>query len=209
MPTIYLFRHGETDFNVARRLQGRYETPLNARGRQQAKDCGEVLRDLFARVRRGADDFVYVSSPLKRARETMECARATLGLDPGAYAVEGRLREISYGDWEGLTLPEVQAREPGVLVRRERDKWDFQPAGGESYRDVAKRVGDWYATVTRDTVVAAHGGVARALMANFHILPEEQATHADVLHGIVYVFSDNTMTRHVQGARSAGQGPQS
>jgi probable phosphoglycerate mutase len=125
----------------------------------------------------------------------MELVRATLGLDPGAYAIDDRLMEISYGEWEGLTLPEIQLRDPNVLARRERDKWDFTPPGGECYRDVASRVGAWYASMTRDTVIAAHGGVARALMANFQILPEEEATHADVLHGVVYVFSGGTMAR--------------
>jgi broad specificity phosphatase PhoE len=196
MPVLYLIRHGETDFNVAQRLQGHYETTLNARGRHQARASAGVLRDLFARDGHRAADFAYVSSPLRRARETMEILRVTLGLDPGSYAIDDRLMEISYGDWEALTLPEIEAREPGVLARRERDKWDFRPAGGESYRDAAKRVAEWYATVTRDTVVAAHGGVARALMANFHILPEEEATHADILHGVVYVLSDGTMARY-------------
>jgi broad specificity phosphatase PhoE len=196
MPVLYLIRHGETDFNVSQRLQGQHDTVLNARGRQQAGDCGGVLSDLFAREDRPAGDFGYVSSPLKRACETMELLRARLGLDPGGYAVDDRLMEISYGEWEGLTLPEIQAREPGVLARRERDKWDFKPAGGESYRDVARRVGEWYASVMRDTVVTAHGGVARVLMANFHILPEQEATHADVLHGVVYVFAGGTVTRY-------------
>jgi broad specificity phosphatase PhoE len=196
MPVLYLVRHGETDFNVAQRLQGRYETSLNARGRQQASECGGVLRDLFAREGGQPVDYAYASSPLLRARETMELVRATLGLDPAAYDVDDRLAEVSYGDWEGSTLAEIQVRDPGVLERRERDKWDFAPPGGESYREVAKRVGAWYATVTRDTMVAAHGGVARVLMANFHILPEEEATHADILHGVVYVFSGGSVARY-------------
>ncbi len=82
-------------------LQGQYETELNARGRQQASDCGGVLRDLFARDERRPDDFAYVSSPLMRARETMELVRATLGLDPVVYQLDERLMEISYGEWEG------------------------------------------------------------------------------------------------------------
>jgi broad specificity phosphatase PhoE len=196
MPVLYLVRHGETDFNVAQRLQGRYETNLNARGRQQATESAAVLRDLFERDQRQPSGYPYVCSPLQRARETMEILRAALGLEPAAYDIDPRLAEISYGAWEGLTLPEIQARDPNVLQQRERDKWDFTPPGGESYRDVAKRVGQWYATVTRDTVVVAHGGVVRTLMANFHILPEEEATHADVLHGGVYVFSGGTVTRY-------------
>jgi broad specificity phosphatase PhoE len=196
MPVLYFVRHGETDFNVARRLQGRYETSLNARGRRQAGESGGILRELFDRDARNADDCAYVSSPLRRARETMELVRPVLGLDAKDYAVDDRLMEISYGAWEGSTLSEIQAREPGVLARRERDKWDFVPPGGESYREVAQRVGDWYAGLTRDTVVTAHGGVARALMANFRIVAEENATHADILHGVVYVFADGKLARY-------------
>jgi broad specificity phosphatase PhoE len=196
MPVLFLVRHGETDFNVEGRLQGRYETSLNARGRQQAGECAGILRDMFARDGRRPDDCAYVSSPLRRARETMEIVRAALGLDQGAYSVDDRLMEISYGAWEGFTLSEVQAREPDVLARRDRDKWDFVPPGGESYRQVAARVAAWYASVTADTVVVAHGGVARVLMANFHVLPEEEATHADISHGVVYVFANGTMSRY-------------
>lgn len=197
MPVLYVIRHGETDFNVEQRLQGQYETPLNARGRVQARQCGDRLRGLFAREGQPAAEYGYVSSPLKRARETMELLRASLGLEPAHFDLDDRLKEISYGAWEGLTLPEIQARDPHVLTRREENKWDFAPPGGESYRAVAKRVASWYATVRRDTVVAAHGGVARALMANFCILPEEEAAHAEVAHGAVYVFAGSIMTRYV------------
>lgn len=126
----------------------------------------------------------------------MEIVRGVLGLDTHAYETDDRLMEISYGAWEGLTLPEVEAHEPGVLARREHEKWDFTPPGGESYREVAKRVAEWYATLTRDTVVIAHGGVGRSLMANFHILPEENATHAEVVQGVVYVFTDGAIAQY-------------
>jgi broad specificity phosphatase PhoE len=196
MPILYYVRHGETDFNAEQRLQGRQDTLLNARGRLQAKDSGVLLRDLFARDNRGAGDFVYVSSPLQRARETMEILRPPLGLPPQPYATDDRLMEISYGAWEGLTLPEIEARMPGMLAERERDKWDFAPPGGESYRELTARIGEWYASLTRDTVVAAHGGGVRALMALFNVLPKEEATHAQIAQGVVYVFADGTMTRY-------------
>jgi broad specificity phosphatase PhoE len=196
MPIIYLVRHGETDFNVEQRLQGRFQTRLNARGRGQAAFCGRLLGDLFARDDCRAADFDYVASPLQRARETMEIIRATLNLAPDDYGVDDRLMEIAYGTWEGLTLKEVEARDPEVLAQRERDKWDFKPSGGESYREVAARVASWYASVKRDTVAVAHGGVVRVLMANFRILPEEEATHAEVSHAVVYVFANGTMARY-------------
>src|ERR1700683_4991088 len=200
MPILYFVRHGETDFNVEQRLQGQYETSLNARGRVQARECGSLLKDLFARDQRQpleyAQNYAYVSSPLQRARETMQLLRTALGLEPDTYEVDDRLMEISYGEWEGRPPPEIEARDSLVLARREEDKWGFKPPGGECYRDVAARVGAWYATVTRDTVIVAHGGVARALMANFNILPEEEAAHADIGHGVVYVFAGGTMARY-------------
>ena len=196
MPVLYYIRHGETDYNVEGRLQGRRDTALNARGCVQAKECGELLRDLFARDRRDAADFAYVASPLQRARSTMELLRSALGLDPHGYAIDDRLMEISYGEWEGLTLPEIDARMPGMLAEREEDKWDFAPPGGESYRSLTRRIGEWYESLSQDTVVAAHGGGVRALIALFGLMPREGATHAQIAQGVVYMFADGKMTRY-------------
>ena len=85
----------------------------------------------------------------------------------------------------------------GVLTQRERDKWDFAPPGGESYQQLVARIGDWYRSLTSDVVVAAHGGGVRALMALFEILPEEQATHAQIEQGVVYVFAEGGLSRYV------------
>ncbi|MGB7036563.1 MAG: histidine phosphatase family protein [Xanthobacteraceae bacterium] len=196
MPVLYYIRHGETDYNVEGRLQGRRDVALNARGRDQARACGGLLRDLFTRDGREATDLTYVASPLQRARSTMEIIRATLGLDPHAYALDDRLMEISYGVWEGLTLPEIESRMPGMLAERERDKWDFAPPGGESYRVLTRRIGEWYEGLTQDAVVVAHGGGVRALIAMFGLLPREEATHAQIAQGVVYVFADGKMDRY-------------
>ena len=196
MPVLYYVRHGETDFNRQGRLQGRRDTPLNARGRQQAAECGVLLRDLFARDHRKAQDFKYVSSPLERARETMELLRAALGLQVHDYEIDARLIEIAYGEWEGLTLQEIEIRNASVLSARERDKWDFAPPGGESYRELADRVGSWYSSLTADTVVAAHGGGVRALLAISNIVSEEEATHVQIAQGVVYVFANGKMSRY-------------
>jgi broad specificity phosphatase PhoE len=197
MPVLYYVRHGETDFNRQGRLQGRRDTPLNAHGRQQAAECGALLRDLFVRDHRQAQDFKYVSSPLRRACETMEILRATLGLQVHDYEIDARLIEIAYGEWEGLTLDEIEMRNAGVLSARERDKWDFAPpGGGESYRELADRIGNWYNSLYADTVVAAHGGGVRALMAISNIVSEEEATHAQIAQGVVYVFANGTRSRY-------------
>jgi broad specificity phosphatase PhoE len=193
---LYYIRHGLTDWNIAGRLQGHRDIALNPTGRAQAACCGEILRDLFVRDGRAAGGLDYVASPLSRARDTMEIMRGTLGLVPAGYAIEPRLAEIGFGEWEGLTYDEVMQRDPDVVARREADKWEFLPPGGENYRQVALRVGAWYATLARDTVVCAHGGTGRALIALLGIAPPEQAVHEPIDQSVVYVLGPNSITRY-------------
>ena len=195
-PTIYYMRHGETDWNVERRLQGQKDIPLNARGRAQGAHCGEILRDLFAREGRDPAALDYVSSPLGRARATMELARAGLELPPDGYAVDPRLIEIGFGQWQGYTIAELHLRDPQRIAAREHDKWHFVPPGGESYRMVAARMGVWHASLTRDTVVAAHGGTARGLMAFLGIAKPAAAPLLDIAQGVIYVFEGDKLTRY-------------
>jgi probable phosphoglycerate mutase len=196
LPVIYYVRHGLTDWNVQHRLQGRHDVPLNALGCAQAVRCGEILQDLFVRDGHKPEDFDYVSSPLERARKTMDILRTTLGLEPAGYRIDDRLAEISFGAWEGLTYADVLARDGDVVARRESDKWGFQPPGGESYAQVTARVGQWHATLDRDTVVAAHGGTARALIAHLALAPAQDATHHAIDQGVVYVFAGSGLTRY-------------
>jgi probable phosphoglycerate mutase len=196
MPVLYYVRHGLTDWNQQGRLQGRRDTLLNERGQKQAVRCGEILRSLFARAGRTAAEHGYVSSPLMRARTTMDLLRTTLALASDGYALDPRLAEISFGEWEGLTYQDVLKRDKDVVDKREQNKWLFRPPGGETYEEVAARISAWYATLDRDTVVTAHGGTARALTAVLGVAPPDEAVHQPVEHGVVYVFADGTVTRH-------------
>jgi broad specificity phosphatase PhoE len=196
MPALYYVRHGLTDWNQQGRLQGHRDTSLNERGRKQAVRCGEILGALFARAGRDAADYGYVSSPLMRARTTMELMRGALALPPEGYDVDARLAEISFGDWEGLTYQDVLKRDKDVVEKRERDKWLFRPPGGETYAEVAARVGAWYATLEKDTVVSAHGGTARAMIAFLGIAKPDEAVHHSVDQGVVYVFADRSIGRY-------------
>jgi len=195
-PAIYYVRHGETDWNVAGRLQGRRDVELNARGRAQAAHCGEVLRDLFARAGRDPSSYDYVSSPLRRAGETMEIARAALGLAAQGYRVEPALTEISFGDWEGFTIAQLRLRDPQRIAMREHDKWHFLPPGGESYEAVSKRMHAWYRVLARDTVAAAHGGTARGLFAALGIAKPAVAPLVDIAQGVVYLIEGEKLTRY-------------
>jgi probable phosphoglycerate mutase len=193
-PTIYYIRHGETDWNIAGRLQGRRDVPLNARGRAQASHCGEILRDLFVRDGRDLGGLDFVSSPLGRACETMELTRAALGLDAQDYRREPRLSEIAFGDWEGFTIAQLHERDPARIAQREHDKWHFVPPGGESYQMVSVRMRDWYESLGRDTVATAHGGTARGLIAHLGIAKPAAAPLLDIEQGMVYVFEGEKLT---------------
>ena len=195
-PLFYFVRHGETAWNAERRLQGQLDIPLNGLGRRQSVQCGSTLRRVIAARHKTPADFTFVSSPLSRARETMEILRGELGLSPEGYATDPRLAELSFGRWEGLTYKEVRALDRSVLAVRERDKWNFITPEGESYAQLLVRVRDWHAGLAGDAIVAAHGGVARVLMVLFGVRAPEDATQGDVVQGVVYEFGRGVMNRH-------------
>lgn len=161
--TLYVIRHGETDWNREQRFQGQTDIPLNALGRSQARRNGEALAAL------GVDfsGFAFVSSPLVRAADTMRIARTAMGLEPDAFSFDDRLKEVSYGDWERHTLSELERTVPEAVAAREADKWRFTPPNGESYADLCDRVKDYAATLNGPTLIATHGGVLRSL---FHLV---------------------------------------
>lgn len=164
MPPLLIFiRHGETAWNAEGRLQGQRDVPLNDLGRAQARRNGRVLARYLASLGRGEDSLDWISSPLSRACETMELIRAEIGADPSRYARDARLKEITFGAWEGFTMQELKAENRNAVLARKADKWAFVPPGGESYEILSARIAIWYATLERDTVVVAHGGISRVL----------------------------------------------
>jgi broad specificity phosphatase PhoE len=195
-PVLYYIRHGETDWNAAQRLQGWQDRPLSPVGCEQVNRCGQLLRDLFARDGRMPADLDYVSSPLQRARASMELVRTALGLDPAGYRTDDRIAEIGFGDWEGLTFADLKSGAADLLALREQDPWHFTPPGGESYVQLLARVSDWYGSLTGDTVVASHLNTGRALMAHLGLASQRAAPRSRIEHAVVYVFDHHGMTRH-------------
>ena len=193
---LYLLRHGETEWNVLGKLQGTIDVPLNDRGREQAAKVATILAGLLARDGREASSFDFVTSPLRRARETMEIVRRALQLPRRQYAVDNRLREIAYGEWEGLTMEQAEARDPEVFARRLADKWVVAAPGGESYAAVEARVNDWSAGLDADTVVVAHGGTARALMVILGFRTPHDAADLYIEQGVVHVFSEGRLAKY-------------
>lgn len=164
-PLIWFSRHGETAWNAEGRVQGQYDTDINALGQAQADANGLKLRELIADL----GQFDFVASPLKRTRETMERIRIGMGLPPMDYRLDDRLKEVHFGDWQGYTLAEISLVSPELLEARHRNKWDFLPPGvdGESYEMLAQRFAGWLESVSVPTFCVTHGGIIRSL---FHLV---------------------------------------
>ncbi len=174
MPVIYFIRHGETDWNVERRMQGQLDVPINANGRRQAARNSQMLRQVAGDI----SHFDFVASPQLRTRQTMEIVRAEMALDPTAYRTDDRLREIHKGAWQSFLWPEICERFPNEVALYEKDSWNVCPPGegAESFADMHLRVCAWLTEIERDTVVVSHGGPMRCIRR--HLLGlDDAATH--------------------------------
>ncbi len=161
---LIFLRHGETDWNAEGRLQGQQDIDLNPIGLAQSARAALKIKKLLQRLKLESADLNFVASPLSRTRKTMQIVRAQMGLSEQDYQTDSRLKELSFGHWEGLTWPEVQHKSPHDALARETDKWGFVPPNGESYAMLAQRVHPWLETIDQDTFVVAHGGIARVLL---------------------------------------------
>ncbi|WP_420101894.1 histidine phosphatase family protein [Bosea sp. (in: a-proteobacteria)] len=180
---LILVRHGETDWNREGRLQGGQDIPLNELGRQQAAEAAGRLKAL-------APDFAgldYLCSPMQRARETMDILRRELAQPAGGYRFDERLKELTFGSWEGFTWRDIRKAEREQAGLRERDKWGFVPPGGESYRMLAERVRPVLEGLGRETVIVSHGGVARAVLALVGAVSPQKASMVEIWQGKLLV----------------------
>lgn len=155
---ILIVRHGESENNAAGRLQGRNDSPLTDRGREQARTLGAWLSER---------DFRWsaaYASPLARARETAEIlADVTKFPRP---VLDEDLAEVSVGSLEAMTRDEIGERHPTFLSRAITDLGDFSEFGGESYDNVQARAKRVLAMLERNhraasdrVLVVAHGGI--------------------------------------------------
>lgn len=157
---MLLLRHGETEWSKIGRHTGRTDLDLTEIGRAQAVAAREVLKDL------DLNDPLVLSSPRRRALQTAELAGLTVD------TVDEQLAEWDYGDYEGLTTPQIRENDPGWLV------WTHGCPGGESVAQVQARA-DLVITkiaaelTQRDVLLVGHGHFSRALMTRWIDLPLE------------------------------------
>ncbi len=153
MTELALIRHGPTDWNARKLVQGTSDIPLSAAGRDTV--AGWTLPD---RV----EGFDWVSSPLSRCRETASI------LTGRTVAADARLTEMAWGEWEGCRLEDLRAQLGDLMAAWEARGLDFQAPGGESPRDVQVRLRPFLqetAAAAKPTVAVCHKGIIRAIYA--------------------------------------------
>lgn len=163
---LVLWRHGETDYNVAGRIQGHLDIELTETGHRQARRAAPVVA--------GFEPDVVRSSDLRRAIGT---AAAFTEITGAEVPVDKRLRETCLGEWQGLSGAEVEHGWPGAMVEwRSSPTW--APPGGESRADVAARalevVEELDAAHDGTALLCAHGGLITGLTAKLLGWPLEQ-----------------------------------
>ena len=155
---LVLIRHGPTQWNLDRRIQGRANPPLAPAGR----DAVAAWRLPPELAGAGGADWIWLTSPLARARET------TALLHAAAASVEPALIEMDWGAWEGRRLVDLRAEDSAAMASAEARGLDFQPPGGESPRQVQGRLRPLMARLAahgKPTIAVTHKGVIRALYA--------------------------------------------
>jgi probable phosphoglycerate mutase len=160
---LVLWRHGETEYNADRRMQGQLDSVLTPLGLEQARRAAPVIA--------GFEPQVLLTSDLRRASDTAAVLAEYTGLVPN---VEKRLRETHLGQWQGLTHSEVDTRWPGARPTWRIDA-GYAPPGGETRVEVAARalsvVADLDAGDAETAVLCVHGGLIASLSARLLGLP--------------------------------------
>ena len=170
MSGVALARHGQTDYNAARRFQGHLPVPLNEHGREQAHE--------LARLAATRDWATLICSPLARARETAEIVGAAIGHHP---IDDARFAETDCGDWTDLTFDAVEAAEPELFASYLRADPEFGFPGGESFAQQQLRVLEGIDAARegpRPALIVCHRGSIRLALAALH--DDEAQRSADV-----------------------------
>jgi len=167
LTTLLLWRHGSTEWNGQERIQGHIDTPLNDLGRAQAAAAAPLLA--------AREPAAIVSSDLGRCLDTAAVLAQVTGLP---VRRDARLRERYYGEWQGLSLTEVEQRFPAASARKRAGEHELGH-GIEPTGDIGKRVGEALraaadAAPGQVTVVVTHSGSARYGMFDLLGWPAEQ-----------------------------------
>ncbi|MGA0615993.1 histidine phosphatase family protein [Paracoccus sp. KR1-242] len=172
-PDLYLLRHGQTEWNVQSRLQGRLDSPLTALGIAQARRQAEMVADL-------PNDLACFSSTAGRALQTAHIALA--GRD---FRKDERLLEIDVGDFTGEREADLRAAHPAIFYGHPLAWYDLSP-GGEDFAALKARVLDFLSELSGPSVIVTHGITLRMIRQLAMGIPMERIADLPVMQGALH-----------------------
>lgn len=181
-PPVFLLRHGETEWNKAARLQGHLDSPLTAKGKQQAAQQGFLLTEIFESY----PDAHILCSPQGRAQKTAQIA---LSVHDRTATPCNDLREITAGSWDGLRLSDI-AQSHGFLVEQARNSFElmFLAPDGEGQDAVLARAERVLAQLRGPSVLITHGATLCVLRGVLRGLAFEEMLDLDHAQGCIYAI---------------------
>jgi len=184
---IILARHGQTEWNKVKRLQGWKNSPLTALGEEQALHVAIKINKLV-----GKSEVHLVTSPLGRALQTARIVSSELGGIEHDLKPDILLKEYSYGDWGGMTSEQVKQKYFEQWKRRQADKWNYVVPGGESYSIVASRAEKWLLSLPDKvmTVAVSHEMIGRVIRGIYLGLDEKQTLLKNQKNNEIVLLSD-------------------
>jgi len=179
LPELWILRHGQTEWNVAGRLQGLLDSPLTETGHAQAAAQGRILAGILPR------EVAVISSPSPRALTTGRIAM------PGQEITQDpRLSEIDLGAWQGHRLPDIVATYPEVEAEADPNLWKFHAPGGESLPEMEARVRSFLADLDGPAVLVTHGVTSRLMRCLILGLPVTALSELPGGQGVVHHLRD-------------------
>lgn len=192
---IYIVRHGQTVWNLQKRKQGRMDSPLTLTGIEQGKQVGNFLPSEIKNL----NQYKLIVSPLYRTWQYAEIIRQTILKNNPDCIIElefsDLLKEHSFGEWEGKTEDEIEAKYPGEIKTRENDRWNYVIKGGESYQLLQERVKKFTDTISNDDniILVTHEMVSKVMRGTKSDLDNESTLALGHPQNIIYNYDNNNL----------------
>ncbi|EGQ9977882.1 phosphoglycerate mutase [Vibrio parahaemolyticus] len=186
---IFVLRHGETEFNADKKLQGHCNSSLTSKGSDQARRVGTTLKQYVENR-----PFRVYSSTLGRALQTSQIVCEELNYSYENLNKEPRLKEFSLGEWEQRTIPSLEQEIPNLLAQND---WYLQAPNCETYESVRERLSSWLSDVTHDEdiVVVSHGLTGIVLRGLLLGMDYTQVWQQDLPQDAFFIIEDGRITR--------------
>lgn len=191
---LFFVRHGRTEWNVSGRFQGQRNIPLSRKGRMDASQLAEKLRESIRLYPDRTHALDIICSPLGRARQTADVIAEILGSNHALIEEDDRIAELSFGHWEGLTTAEIKLKHNDERRARKADRWNVAPEGGHSYSERCADVDSFLTDIPAPAIIVSHGGVLRIVHHLLGGVPADLAAKMDIPHDNILIYESGILS---------------